>query len=379
LIRKLAPILGVTFVDILGFSILIPILPYFVKHFGASTVLVGVLFSTFAACQLIAGPIWGNVSDRYGRKIVLIVSQIGATIGWCMLAFAPNMTVVFVARIIEGLSGGNISVTQAYVADLVEPHEQTRAFAFVNAAFGAGIVFGPAVGGFMLGRFGFAAPFLAAAGLQAVTLLLTIVMLPESRGKEDRTEQAGLHDIIASLRDARVSPLLLQLWMYSLGLYAWFAVFALLLGSALGFGPEKISYCFAGFGVLNVLVQIVAVGRISDALGDRASSNLGLACTVGAFLWVPFIHDLLSLLPTFALFVLGMALSRASLTSLLTKVAPVIRAASKPKPNAIVANVAERAPAYGAPYAWSTAVAGVGMTTPDKLSREELVPRIVPR
>ena len=134
----LLPILGITFIDILGFSILIPILPYYVQHFGASYVVVGLLFSTFAFCQFVAGPIWGNVSDRIGRKTVLVVSQVGASIGWAMLAFAPTLGWVFAARVIEGFSGGNISVTQAYVADRVEPHERSRAFAYIGAAFSAG-------------------------------------------------------------------------------------------------------------------------------------------------------------------------------------------------------------------------------------------------
>src|SRR5581483_1847512 len=119
MIRKLLPILGITFIDIVGFSMLIPMLPYFVTHFGASPFAVGVLFATFSFCQFVSAPLWGNVSDRVGRKTVLIVSQIGATIGWAMLAFAPNLAWVFVARILEGASGGNISITQAYVADLV--------------------------------------------------------------------------------------------------------------------------------------------------------------------------------------------------------------------------------------------------------------------
>src|SRR5215469_12667399 len=113
MIRKLAPILGITFVDIIGFSMLLPILPYFVTHFGMNAVVVGILASTFSLCQLISGPIWGNVSDRIGRKMVLIISQIGATIGWLMLAFVPQIALlfklpaiglVFVARIIEGAS-----------------------------------------------------------------------------------------------------------------------------------------------------------------------------------------------------------------------------------------------------------------------------------
>ncbi len=165
---KLLPILGITFIDILGFSILIPILPYYVKHFGASTIAVGVLFAVFALCQFIAGPIWGNVSDRIGRKAVLIISQIGATIGWAMLAFAPTLVWVFIARMIEGASGGNISVTQAYVADRVAPEQRSQAFAYVGAAFSAGLVLGPVAGGFLLSRYGYTMPFLLAAGLQVV-------------------------------------------------------------------------------------------------------------------------------------------------------------------------------------------------------------------
>jgi DHA1 family tetracycline resistance protein-like MFS transporter len=117
---RLFPILGITFIDVLGFSILVPIMPYFVRHFGASYVAVGALFAVFAFCQFVSAPLWGNVSDRIGRKRVLVISQIGATLGWTGLAFAPTLAWVFVARIVEGISGGNISVTQAYVADRVD-------------------------------------------------------------------------------------------------------------------------------------------------------------------------------------------------------------------------------------------------------------------
>src|SRR5580704_11893056 len=200
MIRKLLPILGITFIDIVGFSMLIPMLPYFVTHFGASPVVVGLLMSTFSLCQLAAAPLWGYASDRIGRKMVLIVSQIGATIGWAMLGLAPNIAaalavapiaIVFAARIVEGISGGNISITQAYVADLVVPKDRARAFGLIGAMFAAGMVFGPAGGGILYAHFGFATPFLVAAGLQFVPLLLTITMLPESRAKNKDEERLG--------------------------------------------------------------------------------------------------------------------------------------------------------------------------------------------
>src|SRR5581483_2684247 len=236
MIRKLLPILGITFIDIVGFSMLIPIVPYFVTHFGASPFVVGILFAVFSFCGLVAGPLWGNASDRIGRKTVLIISQIGATVGWAMMAFAPNLFWVFIARIIEGASGGNIGITQAYVADLVEPKDRARAFGLIGAMFGAGMVFGPFGGGLLFSRFGFGAPFLAAAGLQFLTLVLTITLLPESRSERAEDEQpVGLHEIVETFKQLRLRPLLLQKLALSLGLYGWFGVIALYLKGQLGF------------------------------------------------------------------------------------------------------------------------------------------------
>jgi multidrug resistance protein len=330
LFSRLLPILGVTFVDILGFSIILPILPYFITHFGASDVVVGLLFATFAACQLVAGPVWGRVSDRIGRKRVLIVSQIGATIGWAMLAFAGNLVWVFVARIVEGVSGGNISITNAYVADLVEPKQRTRAFAYVQAAFGAGIVFGPAFGGFLMKSFtesygaqaGFAAPFLAAAALQFITLLLTIFMLPESRTVDTEKAAATFADIGRSLMDKRVAPILWQMAAFSLALYGWFAIYSLLFKEALGFTAWQASYVFSCFGAFSVLMQIFVVGQVAEKTGDRFTSSVGIATTAAGFALVPLIHNLETMIPTMILFAIGMALSRPGLNSLLANAIP---------------------------------------------------------
>jgi multidrug resistance protein len=321
-IVKLAPILGITFIDILGFSILIPLMPYYVQHFGAPPVVVGILFSVFALCQFIAGPVWGNISDRIGRKKVLIVSQIGATIGWTMLAFAPTLAVVFVARIIEGLSGGNISVTQAYVSDLVEPSKRARAFAYIGAAFSAGLIFGPAAGGYLAEHDGFATPFLLAAGLQVVTLIVTITVLPESREHDDEAKQPAFADIVLALRDHRVAPVMWQKLVYSLGLYGWFAAFTLVLQRQLGYNEETASFFFAGFGVASIIIQLGVVGRLTEALGDRRANNLGLAFMVLAFGIVPFLHDLLSALVMLVLFATGLSINNATISALIADAAP---------------------------------------------------------
>ena len=319
---RLVPILGITFIDVLGFSILLPILPYFVRHFGASYVVVGALLATFAACQFLSAPVWGNVSDRIGRKRVLVISQIGATLGWTGLAFAPTLAWVFVARIVEGISGGNISVTQAYVADRVEVGERSRAFAFVGAAFSAGLVLGPLAGGVLLDRFGYRAPFLLAAALQLITLVVTLRYLPEDVAERGEATAAKLSDIPRFLRDPAIAPVLVQKLAYSLGLYAWFSVFALVLGAVAGFTPSQTSYFFAVFGVASVAVQLLVVGRLVDRLGVRATSNLGFVAALAFFSLVPFLRERAVLGVEVVLFAVALSIANATLATLLTDAAP---------------------------------------------------------
>jgi len=319
---RLAPILGITFIDILGFSILIPLLPYFVKHFGVGDVVVGFLFTAFALTQFIGSPIWGNLSDRIGRKKVLIISQIGAAIGWGMLGWAPTIIWVFVARIVEGISGGNISVTKAYVADLVEPEKRGRAFGYIGATFSGGLIFGPAIGGFLVDRYGFSAPFYAAAALQIVTLIATIIFLPESLSKTEETTPATFPEIVRALKDPRVAPVLVQDLFNSMGLYGWFSVFALVVGAQLHFGPGDTSRMFSVFGVFSVIMQIFVVGRLTDTLGNRMMSNVGFASLIVAFGFAPFMHNLWGAALLVATFSFGMAHVNATIPALLTENAP---------------------------------------------------------
>jgi DHA1 family tetracycline resistance protein-like MFS transporter len=331
MIVRLLPILGVTFIDIVGFSMMIPMLPYFVTHFGASASVVGLLMATFSFCQFVAAPVWGMASDRIGRKLVLIISQIGATIGWAMLGLAPAIAVplavapiavVFVARVIEGISGGNISITQAYVADLVTPKERSRAFGLIGAMFAAGMVFGPAAGGILFSKYGFAMPFFVAAGLQFLTLVITVVMLPESRSRaQGDDERFSVRAVLSSFGKPRLARVLWQKLALSLALYGWFAVFALFFQRQLGFSLTQTDYFFSLFAVFNVLNNAFVVGRVSARLGDRGMSNLGLASLVCGFAVLPFVHELALMTVTMLLFSFGMALANTGIVALISNAA----------------------------------------------------------
>jgi MFS transporter, DHA1 family, tetracycline resistance protein len=330
LVRRLLPILGITFIDIVGFSMLIPMLPYFVTHFGVSPFVVGLLMSTFSLCQFVSAPLWGSLSDRIGRKMVLIISQIGATIGWAMLGLAPNIavwlaiapiTVVFIARVVEGVSGGNISITQAYVADLVEPRMRARAFGLISAMFAAGMVFGPLGGGLLYARYGFAVPFLVAAALQFVTLVVTVVMLPESHARGQEEERFSVRAILSSFRKPYLGRLLWQKLAIALALYGWFAVFSLYFQRQLGFSLSQTDYFFSFFAIFNVIVNAFVVGRLSARLGDRWMSNLGLASLIVGFASLPFVRDVGLLAGTMLLFSFGIALANTGITALISNAA----------------------------------------------------------
>ncbi len=323
MLLRLLPILGITFIDILGFSIMIPLMPFFVKDFHVPDVVVGIVFATFSLCQLIAAPIWGNVSDRIGRKMVLIVSQVGSTIAWGLLALATSIPLVLLSRALEGLSGGNIGVTQAYVGDLVEPKRRSTAFAYVGASFSAGFVFGPAVGGWLSQLYGYRVAFALAAVLQLVTLIVTIFLLPESRGRapSDAPAPSRASDILRSFADPAVAPVLWLRLLYTLAMYGWFSSMALVLHAQLGWNSAEMSYVFAGFGVLQVVLQLAVVGRVLNALGNRTSTNVGFAFCLVAFALVPFVRSFAPAALLIALFGTGLSLNNAAFPALASEVA----------------------------------------------------------
>src|SRR3979409_1271034 len=145
--RPLLVIFLTIFVNLVGFGIIIPLLPFYAQQFGASPLVIGLLFGTFSLCQLVASPILGEVSDRYGRRPVLVFSLAGTVVSFVMLALAHSVTMLFLARIVDGLSGGNISTARAYVADVTPPEDRAKAYGLIGAAFGLGFILGPALSG----------------------------------------------------------------------------------------------------------------------------------------------------------------------------------------------------------------------------------------
>jgi MFS transporter, DHA1 family, tetracycline resistance protein len=278
----LLPIFLIVLVDVLGLTIILPLLPFYAEHLGASATVVGLLISSYAFCQLIAGPILGRMSDHMGRKPLLIVSQIGTLIGFLILAFAGSLWVVFLSRIIDGLTAGNLSLAQAYIADVTTPENRAKSFGVIGIAFGIGFLIGPAISGF-LAQFGYAYPIFAAAFLSASSIVCTATLLPKV---EPHTEQGdpgpggrrldifewkGYAEYFAR---PKLGLLLWQFFFFAFSFALFISGFALYAQrryfyNGHPFGAKEVGYIFAYVGFLGLILQGGLIGRLVKLLGER--------------------------------------------------------------------------------------------------------------
>src|SRR3712207_1474474 len=185
----LVPIFLIVFIGLLGFGIILPLLPLYAETFGASPFTVGVLIASYSLMQLVATPYLGALSDRTGRRPVLIISQVGTVVSFILLGLANSLPLLFLARILDGISGGNISTAQAYISDITDEDGRAKAYGLIGAAFGLGFILGPALGGLLSQGENHHIPAFVAAGISLLSLLLTVFVLPESLPADRRNLQ----------------------------------------------------------------------------------------------------------------------------------------------------------------------------------------------
>jgi MFS transporter, DHA1 family, tetracycline resistance protein len=273
--RPLAIIFLTIFVNLVGFGIIIPLLPFYAETFGASPLVIGLLFAIFSICQLVAAPALGDLSDRYGRRPVLVFSLAGTVVSFVMMALAQSLTMLFLARIVDGLSGGNISTARAYVADVTEPKDRARAYGLIGAAFGLGFIFGPALSG-ILSKISYTAPIWAAAALTFVAAAMAYLWLPETVHRAQAGTGNPFRFLIPLLRRERVGRMLAIDFIYWFAFSIFQTTFALFAARRFGFDAPKTGYFLAGFGVLGAVIQCGMIRPIVHRIGDKPTFILGL-------------------------------------------------------------------------------------------------------
>jgi multidrug resistance protein len=324
---KKAPLLILfltVFLDLVGFGMVLPLLPYYAVGFKADAFAVGALLSVYSVMQLIFSPIWGRLSDRVGRRPLLLMSLLGSSIGLVVFGLANTLWLLFLSRAFSGITAATISIAQAYIADSTTPENRAKGMGIIGAAFGLGFVFGPALGG-LLAQYGHGVPAFVAAGLAFANFLFALFKLPESLPPEQRGQVVPRGFSLQRLRQATGvpgMPVLMIIYFFTVFAFATMeATFPLLTLHHFGFTEVQNGYVFAYLGVLIVILQGGLVGRLAKRFGEKALVVAGavlLAIGLGLLPFAPTVGLLLVVLVPLAA---GNGLANPSLTSLISRTA----------------------------------------------------------
>ncbi len=322
------PLFLIVLVDLIGFGLYIPLLPFFAEHYNATPFVVGLMMAMFSFTQFISAPFWGRASDRIGRRPILIIGMAGSVVSYIWLGFADTLWMLFAARALNGLMAGNIAAAFAYVADVTSRENRAKGMGTIGAAFGLGFIAGPAIGGLLAGsdptNADFQTPAFVAAALSATALILTFFFLKESLSPEIREKMASekrptrMEQLRASLAQpatARIVGLIFLATFVFAGLESTFAMWS---RRQFGWGPEQNGYLFASIGVLSALIQGGLIGRLTKSMGEKALIIQGsIALAIGVFL-IPFSENLTVLVIAMVIAGYGYSIITPTLNSLMS-------------------------------------------------------------
>ncbi len=318
----------IVFVDLVGFGIIIPLLPFYGEFHQASPDQVGLLMATYSLTQFIAAPFWGRLSDRIGRRPVLIFTLAGAAASYVWLGFAHTLWALFAARALGGLMAGNISTAFAYVADITSPENRAKGMGIVGAAFGLGFIAGPAIGGILAGpdpmNADYRSPSLAAAALSVVALVLALAILKESLSEEirariaARTPRSRLAHFQYALTHRHVGLLILLSFLATFVFAGMETTFAMWSRRQFGWGPEQNGYLFAFVGIISAVIQGGLVGRLAKRFGEANLITQGAFALVVGLAMIPLSDNLPVLIAAMVIMAYGFSVASPSLNSLIS-------------------------------------------------------------
>ncbi|MDA1184341.1 MAG: MFS transporter [Acidobacteria bacterium] len=325
---SLLPVFLIVLVDVFGMTLVIPLLAIYAETMSASPLQATMLVSVFAACQLVSGPIIGQLSDRFGRKPLLLISQIGTFLGFLLMARAQTLWVLYVARILDGATAGNLSLAQAYISDHTEPADRAKSFGLIGIAFGVGFFIGPSLTGYLSARYSLTTPIYLAACMSAASVLCTAALLKgghqSAHAFDDR--QAVLHwkTYVNYFRRPGLSRQLMQFLFFATSFSMFISGFALFAERRFTydgqpFGPREIGYVFGYVGFITILLQGGLIGRLVKKFGEAALVAAGFVALAVGFFGLGLASSIASLLWMGLLASFGIGVIRPALTSLITQ------------------------------------------------------------
>jgi DHA1 family tetracycline resistance protein-like MFS transporter len=316
----------IVFVDLVGFGLVIPLLPFYALRLAASPQQVTLLLAVFSLMQLFTAPLWGRLSDRIGRRPVLIVSMAASALAYLWMSAATALWMLFAARAFAGACAGNIAAAQAYIADITGPEDRAKGMGLIGAAFGLGFIIGPALGGLLAGddpaNANVALPAWVAAGLSIVALCGVVVLLPESLRAEARRlspPRGRLASVLGVIRRPILSRLILIFFLVILAFAGMESTFALWATEQFGWGPRPIGYVFAYVGLLSAILQGGLIGRLTRRFGEERLLLCGLGLIGAGLVVLPFANGLALLGLSVSGLALGMGLVQPSINSLISR------------------------------------------------------------
>jgi MFS transporter, DHA1 family, tetracycline resistance protein len=312
----------IVFIDLLGFGMVIPVMPIYAERLGASEAWVGILSAVYALMQFVFSPIWGRFSDRIGRRPVLLVSIAMTAVAFAMYGAAWNFWVLIASRAFAGVATANIAIARAFVADVTTPETRAKGMGLIGAAFGLGFVLGPALGGF-LSQYALSLPPYVAAALAAVNGVAAYFVLPEpeARAIRERARRGRFVEFLQEMKTPGIRRLVVVYGVSVLAFSAMEATYALLVTKRYGLDVKHANYLFAYIGVILVIVQGGLIGRLTRAFGEKSLLLVGLLLQALGLALLPFAHNAVGLVVATAPLAIGSGLSQPALSSLMSRFA----------------------------------------------------------
>jgi DHA1 family tetracycline resistance protein-like MFS transporter len=321
--KRLYIIFLISFTEVLGFSMVLPLIPFLGLELGLTYSQIGLIISVFSICQLFASPITGKLSDHFGRKPLFILSQISTFIGFIFLGFATTAILLIIARLIDGLLGSNMTVSQAYISDITEPKYRTRVYGYSSGVFGAGLIFGPFIGG-ILSTIDYSVPMFFAATITMISIVLVILFLPETIPKSSEKISLSFNDIIP-INDIRhfvtthhIRNSLLMFFIYTIAFFLFISNISLFGAAQFHATAEQVSFYMVWIGVIRVGIQTVLIARILRFFGETRALVTGIFSMIISMVTLVFSVAYLFVFVPLIFLAYGTGVSRPLLTSKLT-------------------------------------------------------------